>query len=1160
MSFVRPLVISLFLHLATCHSLKAETRPNILWVTCEDISPYLGSYGYPQAQTPNLDQLATEGYRFTKAYAPTPVCAPARSALLTGMHSTTLGTHNMRSDPVMPSMIPAYAKLFRNAGYYTTNNNKKDYNSDFNDDGSLWNKSGNNAHWKNRAPGQPFFAVFNIFTTHESQLDPDRINSYVSSGQIPPQPRIDPSAIELPPYHPDVPAIRQDWARLHDLITRMDEQVGDLLQELEDEGVAEDTIIFFFSDHGGQLSRSKRYIYNVGTQVPLIVKIPDTFLHLRPSLPGTTFDEKVTFVDLPKTALSIADIPIPVLMQGRVFLGSAKESEPDFVHFYRDRQAERYDFSRAVTDGRYYYIRNFMPHRPRGLEASYGYTVQANWGAWRDAYETGQCNETQSQFFRPKPVVQLFDTQEDPWQVENLVNDPAFEQIRDALAAELDAWMVETRDLGLIPEPLYPELVGAGMTHPTLYEYGVANPTLFADLLNAATAASHGDATSVPAYLALLSHDHPAMRFWGAYGLFRTGADDALVRQALSSLASTDSYSGVRSMAAQALAVCGDPATAYTLLVNEANTATHAYTFLFALNALQYAGLDGQVPAATWDQWDQKTFTSGGSIDSSGAEYAERLITDAKTRLTEPMLKIWRVWPKSGAAFSLTTDPAHWLEVGARDRSFMGGTPDLTWSRVSGDGMVTFSDLNAYGTAAKVDTPGTYILRATAQSGGQSELMDTHLLVGSGDPPGNRYVHWPLNGGQGTNVSDISGNGRSGTTGAPWTGGGQGVTGAGDDHALSFSNQISHQAILSPVSLAPLNAFTISVWVHPDQTGTDGGIYSSRPVENWTHNVPPNPGITLRYDAQGWFTDQIRGEGQPPNVIQTVVTIGEGAANHQLYLESSPNTQVANQWQHLVLTWAQGQRPRLYIDGVEDQGAVYGTRVGQGVALENGVLNNPIQDVEAFILGRSRQTAEQKSWEGRIDEFSFFSRRLSDAEVLALHAERQNHAAPVVTYTAGSNVASGEWLSLNGTASGGNGGELSYTWKKVSGPGSAVFSRTSRKEASVRFEGMGSYVIALVVDDSLAAGVATKTILVTHPPIDVQLQERDNRWAFSVQGEAGNQYELRTSSSLDLPVAEWDVVERQTPSQAGSVKFEVQKDAFGASPVRYFIISVSDAP
>lgn len=607
----------------------AVDRPNILWITCEDISPYLGCYGCAEAQTPNLDRMAAEGIRYTHAYANAPVCAVSRSALLTGMHSPTLGTHQMRSRVQLPDSIPAYPKIFREAGYYCTNNSKEDYNSNFIRNPEVWDESSAKAHYKNRKPGQPFFAVFNITVTHESQLDREAIKKYVERGQIPKTPRLNPKDIPLPPYHPDLPEIREDWARLHDLITLMDSMAGEKWKELEEEGLADDTIIFFYSDNAGQLSRSKRYIYNVGTQVPLIVRFPKKWQHLAPAPPGSTVDRRVCFVDFPKTALSLAGLPVPALMQGNIFLGPGAEPAPATVHLYRDRMSERYDFSRAVTDGRWYYIRNFMPHRPRGRDTRYGFEVQANWGAWEKHYAEGKCDAIQSQFFHPKPVVELFDTQEDPWHVNNLAELPEYKERLRALAENLDRWMIETRDMALIPEPMFSELAGPGKAFKTLYEYGQSDRYPVARLLPIAKQASLGNPNSVPDYLAYLQDDHPAARYWGAYGLFRAHSNTEEIQTALKKMMADDAMAANRIMAAQALGVCGDPEEAFRAILKEIKETDQGYVFLFALNAFQYSHTDDRLTLEDWKSFQEKTRGEKTGGDTLGYGFAQRLIKDA---------------------------------------------------------------------------------------------------------------------------------------------------------------------------------------------------------------------------------------------------------------------------------------------------------------------------------------------------------------------------------------------------------------------------------------------------------------------------------------------------------------------------------------------------
>ena len=606
-----------------------DARPNILWVTCEDISPYLGCYGFEQAQTPRLDQLAATGIRYTHAYANAPVCAVARSALLTGMHSSSLGTHHMRSNVQLPNTIPAYPKLLRQAGYYCTNNSKKDYNSNFSSDKTLWDESSRTAHWKNRDQGQPFFAVFNITVTHEGQLSPNRIAQYVSQGQIPKLPRIDPADIQLPPYHPDLPEIREDWARLHDLITLMDTMVGTRLDELEEHGVADNTIVFFYSDHGGQLARSKRFIYNTGTQVPLIVHLPNKWQHLATTTPGNVENRLVQFVDFPKTVLSLAGVPVPELMQGHLFLGPHAEPAPKAVHLYRGRMGERADFCRAVTDGRYYYIRNFVPHRPRGRDSRYGYQVQANWRAWEMHYAQGDCNAIQSQFYEPKPVVQFFDTHSDPWHIRNLADEPEHRRRLLIFEEDLRCWMISTRDVGLIPEPLFDDLVGSGKPFSTLYEYAQSEAYPVERLLRIASESSRGDRDKLQEYCEFIRDENAVARYWGAYAVFLARVDDDAVRGALHEMMTGDSYVANRIMAAQALGVCGDPDAAFAAIKMEVRATDRGYIFLQGLNAFQYSHTDNRLTRADWKVFQKEQAGKQPDGDKTGFDYAQRMVSDA---------------------------------------------------------------------------------------------------------------------------------------------------------------------------------------------------------------------------------------------------------------------------------------------------------------------------------------------------------------------------------------------------------------------------------------------------------------------------------------------------------------------------------------------------
>ena len=610
-------------------TLQSQEKPNILWITCEDISPYLGCYGFEQADTPNLDKLAKMGILFTNTYSNAPVCGVARTTLLTGMYAPTTGTHNFRTNTQLPSSIPAYPKVLREAGYYCTNNYKRDYNSSFETDRTLWDVSNKNAHYKTRKPGQPFFAVFNILETHESQLAGKRIEEYVKNGDIPAKPRINLADIQLPPYHPDMPEVREDWARFHDLITLMDRKVGEFLKELKDENLDENTIIFFNSDHGGMLSRSKRYLFNVGTQVPFMVYFPKKWEHLANHPQATTNDELVSFVDFPKTLLSIAGCPIPEKMQGKIFLGKDKESSPKYVHFYRDRMSERYDFDRGITDGEYNFIRNFVPHIPNGNSTRYGYSVQQNWVANEQSFQSGNSNAIQSQFYLPKKPIELFDNKQDPWNVNSISDNPKFAEKVKELSDELDRWMIEIKDIGLIPEPMFHDLVGKGKKYTTIYEYAQSSEYEVGKILNVAKLAANGNLLDKNSFLNYLKDKNPIIRYWGAYGIFRLAQNDQSLQTCLKNAIAKETIPVNKLIAAQALAICGDKKAAFEILYNETKKARDGYVFLFGLNALQYSHTDAFLTKKDWANFKVQKFNTDDAVDKFGKEYSQRIIDDA---------------------------------------------------------------------------------------------------------------------------------------------------------------------------------------------------------------------------------------------------------------------------------------------------------------------------------------------------------------------------------------------------------------------------------------------------------------------------------------------------------------------------------------------------
>jgi len=311
-------------------------RPNILWISTEDISLDLGCYGDSYAVTPNLDCFAAESVRYDNAFTPAGVCAPVRSGIITGMYPTTIGTNNMRCKGVPPAQVRCFTEYLRAAGYYCTNRRKTDYQ--FAPPITAWDDCSGKGHWRNRAKGQPFFSVINITTTHES-----KIRSRYE------QLKHDPARAKLPPYYPDTPVVRKDWARYCDIITTMDQQVGQILQQLEDDGLAEETIVWFWGDHGRGLPRAKRWLYDSGLHVPLIIRVPEKFRKLANPVdpaalePGTVSDDLISFIDFGPTVLSLAGVKVPTHIQGRPFLGTQKAPPRKYIFAARDRMDEAYD-------------------------------------------------------------------------------------------------------------------------------------------------------------------------------------------------------------------------------------------------------------------------------------------------------------------------------------------------------------------------------------------------------------------------------------------------------------------------------------------------------------------------------------------------------------------------------------------------------------------------------------------------------------------------------------------------------------------------------------------------------------------------------------------------------------------------------------------------
>jgi len=435
---------------------QATARPNILWISCEDTGPELACYGDPHAITPNLDRLAAQSVRYTRAYTVAGVCAPSRSGIITGMYPSTLGSGYMRCRAPLPGFVRCFPEYLREAGYFTSNNVKTDYNFDV--PKGAWDELSNKAHWRHRPKDRPFFSVFNITTTHESQVRLRGEEYARITDRLRPAERQDPARLRnLPPYYPDTPIARRDWANYYEVITAMDYQAGDRLRELEEAGLLEDTIVFFWGDHGVGLPRAKRWLYEASTHVPLLVRIPEKFRAAGQGRAGSADDQLISFIDLAPTVLNLAGAAVPEHMQGRAFLGPRLSAPREHVYGARDRMDERPDTVRMVRDRRYRYLRNYEPHKPYMQHLSYmeqGFIMQE---LRRLQAEGNLPPAARLCMSATKPVEELYDVEADPHEIRNLAGMDEHRRTLERLRRVHEQWALETRDLGLIPEPLVDE-------------------------------------------------------------------------------------------------------------------------------------------------------------------------------------------------------------------------------------------------------------------------------------------------------------------------------------------------------------------------------------------------------------------------------------------------------------------------------------------------------------------------------------------------------------------------------------------------------------------------------------------------------------------------------------------------------------------------------
>lgn len=550
-----------------------RTSPGILWITAEDMSPALGCYGDAYAFTPNLDRFASEAVLYRNAFATAPVCSPSRSCLINGLPATSQGTQPMRSAFPIPEFMTGFPSLLRGAGYYTSNNVKTDYNSANYEKiiAASWDENSDTAHWRKRKDkGEPFFSIFNLMTSHQSRtmVWPEEqfvaeVQSKLGAKEI-----HDPEEAPVPPYYPDTPVIRKTIARFYDCVTAMDKEVGAILAQLEEDGLAGDTIVFFYSDHGSGMPRHKRALLDTGMRVALMVRFPEKWRHLAPGEPGSATDRLVSFADFAPTVLSLAGVKIPDYMEGAAFLGAAEGAPREYVFGHRDRVDEVIDVARSVRDRRFLYIRNYMPHL--------GYNQPTAWpdlGAIRQEIyrvtDRGRMTDAQWHFAGPaRPVEELYDCRADPLNLENLAGSAEHGKTLERMRGALRREMLARRDLGFLAEAQAWEAIGnadgTGASESTPWDLA-RNGDRY-DLPRLLDAAGVVGTEKESAVLANLRDENPAVRYWAAVACSAWKGDLSAAAAAALEKALDDESANFRVEVANALARHGIVAPALPVL------------------------------------------------------------------------------------------------------------------------------------------------------------------------------------------------------------------------------------------------------------------------------------------------------------------------------------------------------------------------------------------------------------------------------------------------------------------------------------------------------------------------------------------------------------------------------------------------------------------
>lgn len=603
-------VLSSMACLVSCAVKEPELPPpNILWITSEDMTTMLGVYGDGNAHTPELDAFARQSVRYANAFATAPVCSPSRSCIITGFYASSLGSQHLRSTVDIPKAIIPFPHYLKEAGYFTTNNAKEDYNFT---DSTIWDISSNEAHWRKRNNDQPFFSVFNLMLTHQSSIFGNDSTYEARVGKyLPFVKRTSPDSLVLPPYYPDTPTIRKLWARYYTNVSIIDYQFGQILDELKNDGLADNTIIFFYSDHGTGMPRSKRALYDSGLKIPLLVHVPEKYAAEFRFNPGTVNEDMVSFIDFAPTVLEIAGLELPEHYWGKPFMGKNPVARKAYVYGTSDRVDEGYEMSRTIRTNNYRYIRNFLPHLPL-LQPNFYTDQSAIMQELNRVRTTMDLTREQMTMFAPERLPEeLYDVKNDPHEVHNLANDPAYKDVLIDLRQTLVQELLKTFDTGFLPEPAMIRLARNSTPYAVAHD-----PALYPlEEIVAACQLTLEPQPTQETIIENLGHPNGFVRYWTVVTVAYRGMKQAPVQQQLRELLN-DSLPTVQIEAAKTLVKLGDVKAAETIVKHMRSGANPLV--LFASRAFQeISGLLPKIPEEARKVYEKiEKDTNGGDMRS----------------------------------------------------------------------------------------------------------------------------------------------------------------------------------------------------------------------------------------------------------------------------------------------------------------------------------------------------------------------------------------------------------------------------------------------------------------------------------------------------------------------------------------------------------------